>query len=302
MKTKLIALLTGVIGLGGIGAASAADMAVKAKPAPLPVEVWNWSGFYIGLNAGGAWSDNSRGYTVGVPAGVGAVSLADCGTPAGAVPLVIPAGANPFGLSASCGSDSSFIGGGQIGYNWQAGAWVFGLEADGAWQSLTERSFTRFGPNGFVPFGGFANDTAYFKQETTALGTFRGRVGYAGGPWLIYATGGAAVGNVDHTFTEVAAPGNVCLALAPVGVCRSVSGSDTKWGWTVGAGFEWMFARNWSVGAEYLYVDLGRTTLTLAPIAGTIFGSVSTAAFDDREHVARVKLNYHFGGPVVAKY
>ena len=68
-----------------------------------------------------------------------------------------------------------------------------------------------------------------------------------------------------------------------------------------------MFARNWSVGAEYLYVDLGTTTLTLAPVAGGVIGvtnfffNSSTASFDDRQHVARVKLNYHFGGPVVAR-
>jgi outer membrane immunogenic protein len=69
----------------------------------------------------------------------------------------------------------------------------------------------------------------------------------------------------------------------------------------VGAGAEWMFAHNWSVGVEYLYVDLGSSTITLAP-AGGFFFNTSSVKFADRQHVARVKINYHFGGPVVAKY
>src|SRR5438552_13543429 len=112
MKTKLITLLSGVLGLGAIGAASAADMAIKAPPPP-PVEVWNWTGFYIGLNAGGSWTDNRRDYFLGLPAGSPATISANCGSPAGVAPLVIAAGTNLFDLSASCGSASSFIGGGQ---------------------------------------------------------------------------------------------------------------------------------------------------------------------------------------------
>ena len=63
----------------------------------------------------------------------------------------------------------------------------------------------------------------------------------------------------------------------------------------MGAGAEWMFAHNWSVGVEYVYVDLGSSTITLAPAGGFFFNT--SVKFDDREHVARVKINYHFGGP-----
>lgn len=299
-------LLGALLAIATIGPASAADMAVKAKPMPV-AEVWNWTGFYVGLNAGSAWSDNSRNYST--PFTTPGNVFANCASPAGFAPLVIAPGANPFDISSGCGGSNSFIGGGQIGYNWQAGTWVFGLEADGAWQSLVERSFTRFGnsntPNS--PFGSVATDTAFFKSEATGLGTFRGRVGYAPGPWMIYGTGGLAVGGVKHTVTEILSPGNSCII--PGGnSCRTVADNDTKFGWTIGAGFEWMFARNWSIGAEYLYVDLGRTTLTLAPVAGGVIGTTnfffntSSASFNDREHVARVKLNYHFNSPVVAKF
>jgi outer membrane immunogenic protein len=302
-------LLGAAVAMLGIAPALAADMAPKYTKAPMaaPVPIDNWSGFYIGLNAGGSWSDNRRDYTM--PFTTPGNVFANCASPVGVAPLVIAAGLNPFDISAGCSRPSSFIGGAQVGYNWQAGTWVFGLEADGAWQSLIERSFTRFGTNTTVnaPMGSVATDTAFFKSEATGLGTFRGRVGYAPGPWMVYATGGLAVGNVKHTFTEVLAPGNACVT--PAGnTCRTVSDDDTKVGWTVGAGFEWMFARNWSIGAEYLYVDLGRTTMTLAPVAGGVIGvtnfffNTSTARFDDREHVARVKLNYHFNSPVVARY
>jgi outer membrane immunogenic protein len=289
------------LGIGGFGAASAADMAVKAPAykAPPPVEVWDWSGFYIGGNVGGAWSDNRTTYTM--PFTTPGNSFANCSAPAG-VALPVLTGPNPFDLSTNCSRPSSVIGGGQIGYNWQRAAWMFGLEADGEWQQLIQHSFVRFGSNPALgaPMGSVATDTAYFRSEQDALGTFRGRVGWSGGPWLLYATGGLAVGEVKHSATEVLAPGVAC-PVAPSGTCRTGSDDTTKFGWTVGAGAEWMFAHNWSVGVEYLFVDLGSSTITLAP-AGGFFFNTSSIKFDDREHVARVKLNYHFGGPVVAKY
>ena len=77
--------------------------------------------------------------------------------------------------------------------------------------------------------------------------------------------------------------------------CRSISDDKTKVGWTVGAGIEVAFAQNWSFGAEYLYVDLGSTTLTLTPITdGGFFTNTSTSEFENRSHVARAKLNYRF--------
>lgn len=302
MKTRFGWALASAVLLGSIGSAYAADMPLKAPP-PVVAPIWSWSGFYIGGNVGGAWTDNRRDYNMPftAPGNVFAV----CGVPAGAVAPVLT-GLNPFDLSTDCSSQSSVIGGGQIGYNWQQGGWLFGVEADGAWQHMIEHSFVRFGNNPFAgsPMGTVANDTAYFRSEHNALGTFRGRLGFAGGSWLIYATGGLAVGNVTHSVTEVLSPGVTC-PVAPSVTCRTGSDDVTKWGWTVGAGVEWMFARNWSIGAEYLYVDLGRSTLTLAALPAAtspFFFNASSVDFHDREHVARLKVNYHFGGPVVAKY
>lgn len=297
-KQNILALAGLLIGVVAASVASAADMAVKARPAPLP-EVWSWSGFYIGGNVGGAWSDNSRDYAM--PFTTPGNIFVNCGAPAG-VALPVLVGANPYDLSTGCSRPSSAIAGGQIGYNWQAGTWVYGLEADGAWQRLIEHSYTRFGTNtaAGAPIGSVATDTTYFRSEQGPIGTFRGRVGYAPGNWLLYATGGLAVGSVKHAVTEVLAAGVTC-PVAPSATCQRGTNDSTKVGWTVGAGAEWMFARSWSVGLEYLYVDLGSSTITLPPAGGFFFNTSSTK-FEDREHIARVKVNYHFGGPVVARY
>ncbi len=294
---RKLSLAASLLMISAVGA-SAADMAVKA-PRVVDPPVYGWAGFYIGANVGGSFSDNSRAYNT--PFTTPGNSFANCGTPAGVAAPALT-GANPFDLSTDCSRPSSFIGGGQLGYNWQRGTWVFGLEGDGDWQSLVQHSFTRFGanPTAGAPFGSVATDTAYFRSEQNALGTFRGRIGYSPGSWLVYATGGLAVGDVSHSVTEVLAPGNSC-PVAPSATCRTGADDTTKVGWTLGAGLEWMFARNWSVGAEYLYVDLGSTTITLAP-AGGFFFNASTVRFEDREHIARLKVNYHFGGPAASRY
>jgi outer membrane immunogenic protein len=161
------------------------------------------------------------------------------------------------------------------------------------WRRLQDNSYTRFGSNTTTgaPMGSVANDTAYLSSEQGALGTLRGRIGYAPSNWLLYLTGGLAVGHTEHSFTEVLSPGNTCSSAAN---CRNTSDSQTKAGWTVGAGAEWAFAPAWSLGLEYLYVDLGSTTLTLAPTGG-FFPNTSTATFDDRSHIARLKVNYRWG-------
>src|SRR5262245_13465023 len=106
MKVKMIAVLGGIFSLAGVGAASAADMAVKARPAPPPLPPpCVWCGFYIGLNAGGTWDRNDATYTQ-LPGGL----------------------VNP---TASVRLDTSgFIGGGQVGYNWQWSNFVLGIEGD----------------------------------------------------------------------------------------------------------------------------------------------------------------------------
>jgi outer membrane immunogenic protein len=290
-------------------AAQAADMPVKAPvyKAPPPEPVFSWTGFYIGVNAGGSWSDEGINYAN--PFTTAGNIFATCAAPAGVAAVPVLTVPNPFNLSTDCSSAGSFLGGAQIGYNWQSGAIVYGLEADAMWRRLKEHSFVEFGANpaAGAPFGSVATDTAYFRSEQNALGTIRGRLGYAPSNWLLYVTGGLAVGGVKHSVTEVLSPGTTCVLLGGA-TCRDLQSSTTKVGWTVGAGAEVALGTQWSIGVEYLFVDLGRTTLNLASLGpagpGNFFFNASTARFDDRSHIARVKLNYRWGGagPVVAAY
>ncbi|MBY0382587.1 MAG: outer membrane beta-barrel protein [Xanthobacteraceae bacterium] len=278
-----VIVLAASLAIAATVSAQAADLTVKA-PAPAPIAAPLWSGFYAGVNVGGSWQSGSIGFSD--PYAVPGNSFAVCSAPAG-----VPLPTAPF----SCGKDSSIIFGGQFGYNWQFGPWVYGLEGDGAWQHLINRSYTRYGANPLIPgntgapFGTVATDTAYLQGKIGALGTIRGRFGYAFDNFMLYGTGGVAIGGVDHQVLEILAPGDVC------GGCAGATDNKTKVGWTAGAGLDWMFANRWSVGVEYLYVDLGKDTLNVLPIPASVFQNVSSATFNNTEHLVRMKLNYHFG-------
>lgn len=239
--------------LAGSVGAQAADLGGSIKDEPVYQEaprLQKWTGFYLGANLGGAWSDADAHYRqVGGP------------------------------LFKADMEASSVIGGGQIGYNWQAGSLVVGIEADLAAQHLDA---TAVGVSVSNP-----NDTVTGKSSSKWLGTVRPRIGYAAGNWLLYATGGLAYGHTEHSLIESRT--NI------PGATRSFSDSSTKVGWTVGAGIEWSLTRNWTLGAEYLHVDLGSTRIsTDASIAGGVAFPASSARFEDREDIVRAKLNYKF--------
>lgn len=150
--------------------------------------------------------------------------------------------------------------GGTIGYNWQAGNIVYGIEADGAWADVDASI------NGL----GFT-----VKSKIDALGTARGRIGFAVDKVLFYGTGGYAW--VDNK-----------LSITTLGVTASQSNFHS--GWTVGAGIEAFIAPQWSIKGEYLYRSLGGETYFGVPSA------------DINLHSVQFGVNYHFGGPIVAKY
>lgn len=161
--------------------------------------------------------------------------------------------------------------GGTAGYNWQAGNIVFGVEADGAWADVSASAA------GTVAVPGIGAIPASVTFKTDALGTVRGRIGWAVNNVLLYGTGGYAW--IDNKIT------------ATLG---GLSVSDSKFhsGWTVGAGVEAFFAPQWSVKGEYLYRSLGGETY--------FSGAVPTGTL--KLHTVQVGVNYHFGAPVVAKY
>ncbi|RDJ25286.1 porin family protein [Bosea caraganae] len=223
-------LLSGVAALGilAAGAASAADLPSRKGPvaAPYYPPAFTWTGFYIGANAGYAW---------------GQVDSSALGT------------LNSFD------DPDGFVGGGQVGYNYQIGQWVLGVEADFQGADLKATASDPF-------FGLRASN------ELNWFGTVRGRVGYAFDRFLPYVTGGFAYGNVKN---KISGPG------------FSVSDDNTQYGWTLGGGLEYAFTNNLTVKAEYLYVDLDKESIVVP--GGTFTGSVGT-----KFSVARVGLNYKF--------
>ncbi|MBR0789256.1 porin family protein [Bradyrhizobium manausense] len=160
--------------------------------------------------------------------------------------------------------------GGTAGYNWQTGNVVFGVEADGAWADVNASAA------GVVIVPGLGAIPTSVSSKTDAMGTVRGRIGWAVNNVLLYGTGGYAW--IDNKIT------------ATLGAA-SISDSKFHSGWTVGAGVEAFFAPQWSVKGEYLYRSLG---------GETYFGAVPTGTVNF--HTVQVGVNYHFNGPVVAKY
>lgn len=270
--------------------AYAADLPVYTK-APAVALVYDWTGFYIGTNVGYSWgrgtTDGNVTGTQNVTTARGAVVLTSVNTVLPTLPLTGRADVN------------GFIGGAQLGYNWQRGTWLFGAEGD--IQFSNER-----GSGDVCTVAGCPAGTAVFTRDYKLdwFGTARGRVGYLPAERiLLYITGGLAYGNFSGS--SVTLPLNIG------------TWSSLRAGWTVGAGAEAALGSNWSVKFEYLYMDLGNvggstasnTTVTaVGPIQGITTTTTQTLAyaFNTRftDSILRVGLNYKFGGPdlVVAKY
>jgi outer membrane immunogenic protein len=261
--------------------ATAADMPVKAPPV-VAVAVYSWAGFYLGGNAGGGWgrSNLTLSPTNGIFAGSG-FPLTQVGILATQVRSAKPNG---------------FTGGVQIGYNVQSSNVLFGWEADANYFGLRKS----FG-HGPIPNGGLNSNSESGSISTDYLITLRPRIGLVHDRILVYGTGGLAVTTVEFSRTI-----NVIGSAVGDG---SFVGSDSKlrFGWTVGGGFELGLSGNWSAKFEYLYADFGKSS-TVSTLTGftTPFPAANGSAFTTdwtlKTHIARVGLNYKFGGPVVARY
>lgn len=231
-----------IIALAAVTSASAADLALKAAPAA-PVK-FTWTGCYIGGHVGGAVAEdritNANGST------------------------------NDF-------SSTGFVGGGQIGCDYQfAPNWVIGAEGRAAWTSLdySQRRSVVFSALGIrVP--------SQFRLRNDFLASATARLGYVYAErWLVYARGGAAWtrDKVDDAFIN------------PAGLASDPSATSTRTGWTAGAGVEWAFAPHWSANVEYNYYDFGTKSVLLTGPVNT----VNIAGIRDTIHAATIGVNYHF--------
>jgi outer membrane immunogenic protein len=279
-----------IIRLSALGAvlmtttAFAADLPRRSM-APAPAQVYatpmfTWSGFYVGLNAGGGFSANNGngGNTYFLPAGTITGSAGTNGV------LTLPSNGN--------NNRSGFVGGAQVGYNWQFGSLVAGLETDIQYANLSRRNGQVTTPAGYtfvgVPgaaFGGAPPATVVSGfgngSGQNYFGTVRARLGYAIDRTLIYGTAGLAYG-----------------------------GNNSRVGYAAGGGVEYAFSNAWSAKLEALYVSLGRNNNNGAGgvyNGGTNILTLSNNASSKNDFVVvRAGLNYRFGGtssgPVLARY
>jgi outer membrane immunogenic protein len=186
---------------------------------------------------------------------------------------------NVFGLNFSNGNNAVFVAGGQAGFNYQFGNnFVAGVEGDFDWAANNHNTVT-----GVVgPLG----DTFTANANDRWMATVAGRLGYAFDRWMIYAKGGGGwVGANSFTVTDVT-----------TGASVTAGNSNTLSGWLVGGGFEWAFANNWTLRAEYDYFGLSGRSFTVpvtAPIA--VAGDTFTTGRNNIQ-MATVGINYLFGG------
>jgi outer membrane immunogenic protein len=222
MKRVFLAL----VGLAALtGTAAAADLPPRMAPAPYykapaEVQVYNWTGFYIGINGGGGF------------------------------------GRSDWDSIGSSFDVSGGLVGGTVGYNYQFGQAVVGVEGDIDWADINGTTNTA------CPFG--------CKTTDNWLSTVRGRLGYAADRFMPFITGGAAFGDI-----RASTPG-------------FAGASNTEAGWTVGAGLEFAIAGNWTAKAEYLYVDLGKFN------CGISCGALATDNVSFTTNIVRAGVNYRF--------
>jgi outer membrane immunogenic protein len=230
-------LLAGVIALAAGAQALAADLPPPMAPAPrapaayIPAPPpWSWTGFYLGINGGYGFGNSNWTF--------------------------------PAGFSVGSFKVNGGMAGGTLGYNYQIGQLVLGIEGDYDWQNVR----------------GFANNAATCIACDTAsswIGTVRGRVGYAFDRIMVYGTAGGAVTDVKASFGA------------------QPWASSTEWGWTAGGGIEGAIFDNWTAKVEYLYADFSKASCAVGTCNP---GGISGPSVSLNESMVRVGVNYKFGG------
>ncbi|QCI63385.1 outer membrane protein [Phreatobacter stygius] len=241
-------------------AAHSADLGVQrvAVPAAIIAQSYDWTGFYIGAHAGYGWGRSSYGFNTN-------------------------GHYNHLPGDRFSHSTGGFVGGGQLGYNWQSGNFVFGLEGSLTWSDVRRANVI----SPFFP----TSDT--FTSSVGWFGTVTPRIGFAASNWLLYAKGGLAFGQVR---TRIQDTNDFTAA------------SSTRLGWTVGLGAEYAINQNWSVGLEANYYDFG--SLRVNQESSLLVGGGPAGVFSDHNvkttmWSALARVNYRFstgGGAVSARY
>ncbi|WP_354202902.1 outer membrane beta-barrel protein [Bradyrhizobium sp. JR4.1] len=245
MKKLLLATVS-IVALGAVARAFGADLAAQPvqplyteAPQSVAAAIYDWSGYYLGMNGGWGSSANCWDYLGGTPEG--------------------------------CHDATSGSVGGQIGYRWQMGQIVLGVEGQGNWADLT-------GSNQSIQFSDI------LQTKIDAFGLVTGQIGYAFDNVLLYAKGGGTVTSNTYQISSN-------LTGAPLGNSEHV-----LWGGALGAGIEYGFAPNWSLGFEYDHLFRQPAAVNFAARA------VGTDRIRQEFDLITARLNYKFGGPVLLKY
>jgi outer membrane immunogenic protein len=179
--------------------------------------------------------------------------------------------------------DTGAIGGVQLGYNQQIGNLLFGIEGD----------FTLGGIRGGRSLEALGQVSFHQNSRINWLATATGRVGFARGSWLAYAKAGVAWADEDHAY-------DINLLIAPGG-SYALSGGEGRRGWIVGAGVEHALGGNWSIRAEYNFINFAKHTLDLSGTDNSGATFQSSAETTQTLHLAKLGVNYQFGAPAEAK-
>lgn len=213
---------------------------MRDEPVVVPHYLFPWTGFYIGGNLGYSAGDSTTSPGTGAP---------------------FDGGGDGFVIHPS-----GWLGGLQIGYNWQIDTVVFGVEGDlGVLGADDDQS----------------SATAFTEAEYGGYGTLTGRLGFIDDRWLFYLKGGLAFANIENRAGAIAAG-----AVDPTDLTIL---DDTYTGWTIGGGAEFAFQRDWSMKIEYLYMDFGDA------ISGNADGD--TFSHENDIHTIKVGVNYHLQRP-----
>ena len=253
--------------------------------------VYNWAGLYAGVNLGVDWGHSTITPYQGVP------FPAFFNTIPGVGIIIVPA--QIATLPSVSGSATSIIGGGQAGWNWQNGPWVFGIEGDIDGTGLDTKASSTLSR---TTLAGTQTVTANIAADINWMASLRGRIGYAWGSGLYYATGGLALAgtsvNTAYSITEPVQPPGI----GPFP--QTAADSHTIPGWTVGGGGEWALGggwQKWTVGVEYRHTDLGNhdynlgfSDASIAPFNGIGGVEPTTAKVHFTEDQVTLRLNFHW--------
>ena len=244
MLKKLSVFSVMAFAIATIAPAQAADMPVKAPMlSPVPVAQWSWTGFYVGINGGAGWGTTNS-----------SIDLAQFGVP-GTLPI-------------ASHNENGFIFGGQLGYNYQMGQFVVGVEGDFDWADI----------KGDAPCLVVLTCSAKVRWTADAAA----RLGIVVDRALIYVKGGAAWADTEYS-------ANLNL----LGLSVSSTASKVRVGAMFGAGLEYAVMRNWSAKLEYNYIDFGKDTIGMPFTVGPISATVNTD-IDQQVHLIKAGLNYRF--------